>query len=88
MTEIMPFPENNCETVLLDRPSVGRFFPARRTGFLFRSLLPDIVIFSSEWKRRKRGDKRRKIPRTRKGTDRRKKEGETGRNRLSKELAL
>ena len=26
MTEIMPFPENNCETVLLDRPERVVFF--------------------------------------------------------------
>ena len=24
MTEIMPFPENNCETVLLERPFAAR----------------------------------------------------------------
>ena len=26
MTEIMPFPENNYETVLLDRPERGAFY--------------------------------------------------------------
>ena len=26
MTEIMPFPENNCETVLLDCPEMDAFF--------------------------------------------------------------
>ena len=26
MTEIMPFPENNCETVLLDRPEEAPFW--------------------------------------------------------------
>lgn len=29
MTEIMPFPENNCETVLLDRPFRGGFLDNR-----------------------------------------------------------
>jgi len=30
MTEIMPFPENNYETVLLDRPEAGSFFVIRK----------------------------------------------------------
>ena len=34
MTEIMPFPENNYETVLLDRPSGACFFVAE-TGILY-----------------------------------------------------
>ena len=32
MTEIMPFPENNCKTVLLDRPE-GAIFYLMLIGF-------------------------------------------------------
>ena len=32
MTEIMPFPENNCETVLLDRPDRACFLRHKGSG--------------------------------------------------------
>ena len=34
MTEIMPFPENNYETVLLDRPFRERFFMSKNFVFV------------------------------------------------------
>ena len=39
MTEIMPFPENNYETVLLDRPFGGAFFAC------YQALDPKQVLF-------------------------------------------
>ena len=43
MTEIMPFPENNCETVLLDRP-FGRRFCVNLQSVIARRAMPDVAI--------------------------------------------